>query len=317
MVLLFSGIIISIFPSICRASQDTWRRELLALQGRVDRTEEEAHKLSKRFENGFPIQWDWLTRDAGQDIKRWIKEGDGADFIKKALVSVLSDLGRAGSEFRDEFNKLCKANVVLNDRAWFDLYVQACEKRREIFLRPLLDKCSSIVFTKHSNLGGSHYAYTEAQSDAQNERNFTPGASLCILQMDGIYGKVRTLIEDANGVIRDPDVSYDGQRILFAWKKSDRRDDYHLYEMEAVSGEIRQLTFGLGFADYEGAYLPNGDIIFSSTRCVQTVDCWWTEVSNLYTCDKDGGVLRRLSFDATHTNFPTVTTDGRVLYTRG
>jgi len=71
------------------------------------------------------------------------------------------------------------------------------------------------------------------------------------------------------------------------------------------------LTFGRGFADYEGAYLPNGDIIFNSTRCVQIVDCWWTEVSNLYTCDKDGRYLRRLSFDQVHTNYPTVLEDGR------
>ena len=51
---------------------------------------------------------------------------------------------------------------------------------------------------------------------------------------------------------------------------------------------VRQITSGLGFADYEPAYLPNGDIIFASTRCVQTVDCWWTEVSNLYTCEPTG-----------------------------
>ncbi len=49
---------------------------------------------------------------------------------------------------------------------------------------------------------------------------------------------------------------------------------------------------------------------------MKIVDCWWTEVSNLYTCDKDGKYLRRLTFDQVHTNFPTVMADGRVIYTR-
>ena len=117
-------------------------------------------------------------------------------------------------------------------------------------------------------------------------------------------------------MIRDPDVSYDGRRVLFAWKKSDREDDYHLYEMDLESRAVRQLTSGLGVADYEAAYLPDGDIIFNSTRCVQIVDCWWTEVSNLYRCDGDGRFLRRLTFDQVHDNYPTVTDDGRILYTR-
>jgi hypothetical protein len=134
--------------------------------------------------------------------------------------------------------------------------------------------------------------------------------------MNGSYGIVRTLIDDPKGVIRDPDVSYDGKRILFAWKKSEREDDYHLYEMTPADGKVRQITFGLGYTDYEPAYLPNGDIIFSSTRCVQAVDCFWTEVSNLYTCDGDGRYLRRLGYDQVHTNYPTVLSDGRVIYTR-
>jgi hypothetical protein len=86
--------------------------------------------------------------------------------------------------------------------------------------------------------------------------------------------------------------------------------------MNVATGAVRQLTFGLGFADYEGAYTPSGHIVFNSTRCVQTVDCWWTEVSNLYTCDGDGRYLRRLAFDQVHSNYPTLTPDGRVLYTR-
>lgn len=184
-------------------------------------------------------------------------------------------------------------------------------------LQHLRDRCPRIVFTKHYNLGGSHYAYTEGQSDAQSERHFVPGSALCLLELgESAEPRVRTLIDSPEGVIRDPDVSWDGTRILFAWKQSDREDDYHLYELEVDTQQLRQLTFGRGFSDYEGVYLPNGDILFNSTRCVQTVDCWWTEVSNLYTCGPNGEFLRRLTFDQVHDNYPTVMPDGRVVYTR-
>jgi hypothetical protein len=237
--------------------------------------------------------------------------------LQAAVVrKVLDEAGPGGGDLAARFDELSLAAAAPGDPRWLDLYRNACQIRRAARLRPHLALLRTVVFTKHYDLGGSHYAYTEGQSDAQAERHFTPGASLCLLEMDGIYGKVRTLIDDPAGVIRDPDVSYDGKRILFAWKKSDRQDDYHLYEMTAADGKVRQLTSGLGFADYEGAYLPTGDIVFSSTRCVQSVDCFWTEVSNLYTCDGDGRCLRRLGYDQVHTNFPTVTPDGRVLYTR-
>lgn len=203
-------------------------------------------------------------------------------------------------------------------RAWKELAAaRPVEWARRIErLAELQKKWPSIVFTKHATLGGSHYAYTECQSDAQAERHWLPGSALCVLELKNGVMSERTLLEDKKGMIRDPDVSYDGKRILFSWKKSDREDDFHLYEMEVASEKIRQLTFGLGVADYEGAYLPNDDIVFNSTRCVQIVDCWWTEVSNLYTCDKDGKFLRRLTFDQVHDNYPTVLDDGRVIYTR-
>lgn len=197
-----------------------------------------------------------------------------------------------------------------------DAYLKACKERRDARLKTLKETFPKIVFTKHFDLGGSHYAYTEAQSDAQAERNFVPGSALCLLELkDGEY-ETKTLISDPNGVIRDPAVTFDGKKIVFAWKKSDRLDDYHLYDYEVETGEIRQLTFGLGYADYEPCPLPGGDIVFNSTRCVQVVDCWWTEVSNLYRCDGDGNFLRRLSFDQVHTNYPSILEDGRVVYTR-
>ena len=257
---------------------------------------------------------DWMIQDHGADIGRCFTGGNEAGIESAMVRKVLKET--PDRTLQATLDKLAAEKISGNDPRWRELYIKACEGRRKERLGTLLGKTRRIVFTKHYNMGGSHYAYTEGQSDAQSERHFRPGSTLCILEMDGIYGSVQNLIEDVNGVIRDPDVSYDGQFILFSWKKSDRRDDYHLYEMNLATREVRQITSGLGFADYEGVYLPNGDILFNSTRCVQTVDCWWTEVSNLYTCDRDGKYLRRIGFDQVHSNYPQVLEDGRVVYTR-
>jgi len=286
----------------------------------MDATPEEKTRLAERavgrVMQDFPVRTDWLLQDYGLDCHRWfLAEDNTADQITM-IERVLDETGSHGAPLRLVLNTLKEKHVSSDEDDWLELYEASCRIRRRMRLANILAARKKIVFTKHFNMGGSHYAYTEAQSDAQAERNFKPGTSLCILEMDSLYGTATTLIDDPKGVIRDPDVSFDGKRILFSWKKSDRRDDYHLYEMDVASGQIRQITKGVGFADYEGCYLGNGEIIFNSTRCVQIVDCWWTEVSNLYRCDGDGRFLRRLSFDQVHTNFPTVLDDGRIIYTR-
>ncbi len=263
------------------------------------------------LENRFPVSCDWMQQDFKSQAWEWLVRAN-ATVVRAMIEKALGELREAGvAEWKS-------ARPPNDDdvRGLLAFYLQACEARRAVRLQPVVEKAPRLVFAKHYNMGGSHYAYTEGQSDAQAERHFVAGSALCLLEMRGTHGEVTTLLDDPCGVIRNPDVSYDGKRILFAWKKSELQDDYHLYEMDVASRRVRQLTFGLGVADYEGAYLPNGDILFNSTRCVQTVDCFWTEVSNLYACDRDGRCLRRLTFDQVHDNFPTVTDDGRVLYTR-
>ncbi len=177
--------------------------------------------------------------------------------------------------------------------------------------------CPQIAYARHAVMGGSHYAYTEAVSDAQRERTFIPGSELCILTInpDGSTSE-EVVLKDEGGIIRDVDISYDAKRLLFAWKKHETEDDFSLYEMDLATRQIRQITNELGVADYEGCYLPDGKIMFNSTRCIQTVDCWWTEVSNLYTMNPDGSEIQRICYDQVHVNYPTITADGRVIYTR-
>ena len=197
---------------------------------------------------------------------------------------------------------------------------------RAKLLAPHMDKIRRIVFTKHFDMGGSHYAYTDAVSNEDTlnpsgqvkEFNYRGGSSLCLLEIGDDYAiKETVLLHEKDGVFRDPDVSYDGKRVLFSMKKSARGDDYHLYEMDVETRKVRQLTSGLGFADYEGIYLPDGNIMCSSTRCVQNVDCWHVSVSNMYLMNKDGKQMRRVGFDQVHSNYPQVHPEtGLVTYTR-
>lgn len=256
---------------------------------------------------GTTVESDWLRQDCGA----------GKQTVGRELLGRMIDgLGDADLGLRSEYEALLQQTVPDNDALWLRLYGHACEARRSKRLAGFVSQTPRVALVKRRSIRPSFFAYTEGQSDAQAERHFLPGSALCLMTMHGTRAKVEELLVDKSGVIRDPAVSWDGTRIAFAWKKSLDDDDFHLYEIEISNKKIRQVTSGRGVADYEPAYLPNGDFIFSSTRCVQTVDCFWTEVSNLYTCDPQGRMIRRLGFDQVHTVFPQVLEDGRVIYTR-
>ena len=86
---------------------------------------------------------------------------------------------------------------------------------------------------------------------------------------------------------------------------------------------VRQLTFPLRkndrpwpVADCEPAFLPDGRIVFTSTRDVHISDCWYRAGGNIYCCDADGGNIRRLTCDQLMSNHPQVLDDGRIVFTR-
>lgn len=127
-------------------------------------------------------------------------------------------------------------------------------------------------------------------------------------------GEVKTLVDAPGGSVRDPQLHYDGRKILFSFRKPDT-DYYHLYEINVDGSGLRQITDG-PFDDYEPCYLPDGDLVFVSTRCRCWVNCWVTQVGVLHRCDASGGNIQRISFNGEHDNTPWVMPDGRVLYMR-
>ena len=219
-----------------------------------------------------------------------------------------------------QFMTLTSAREPVDSAQWRGLYRSACLIRRARRLADAAEYAPQIVYTKHYVIGASHYAYTEDVTDEAYldfSRDRRPGGQLCLATFmpDGTI-KNEVLVSSPTGTIRDPDVSWDGKKILFSMRKSFDKDDFHIYEYDVEEKTTRQITFGLGVADIEPIYLPNGDILFGSTRCGQITDCWWTEVSNFYTCDLEGRYLRRVTVDQVTVNYPKLLDDGRIVYTR-
>ena len=143
-------------------------------------------------------------------------------------------------------------------------------------------------------------------------QTYPSGASLRVLDLD--TGKQRVLLDDPQGGIRDPQVHYDGKKIVFAYRPGGTAH-YHLHEIGSDGSGLRKLTDG-AFDDFEPTYLPNDEIVFVSSRCNRWVNCWLTPVATLYRCGRDGGNIRSISLNIEHDNTPWLLPDGRVLYTR-
>ncbi|MCP4452185.1 MAG: hypothetical protein GY809_12035, partial [Planctomycetes bacterium] len=122
------------------------------------------------------------------------------------------------------------------------------------------------------------------------------------------------LVDDVKGTVRDPQVSYDGETILFSYRPGGT-DQFHLYQINRDGSGLKQLTHGI-YDDFEPTYLPDGGIAFVSSRGKRWVNCWLTQVAILYRCDSDGSNIQPLSCNGEQDNTPWPLPDGRLLYMR-
>jgi hypothetical protein len=105
--------------------------------------------------------------------------------------------------------------------------------------------------------------------------------------LDAKTGAVRPLFAPGAGAtVRDPDVSFDAKRILFSMRRG-KTDDYHIYAMNADGTALRQLTAAPEVSDIDPIWLPDGDILFSSTREPKYCMCNRHIMCNLYRMKPD------------------------------
>lgn len=170
-----------------------------------------------------------------------------------------------------------------------------------------------IVFAARQ-LGQDGHWYANFGYYAENPERKAYGEGGKLYRLNLRNGELTTLLDDPKGGVRDPQVHYDGKKIVFAYRRGGERQ-YHLFEINADGSGLKQLTNG-PFDDIEPSYLPDGGIVFVSSRCKRWVNCWLTQVAVLHRCDPDGGNIRALSSNNEHDNTPWPLADGRVLYTR-
>jgi hydrazine synthase alpha subunit-like protein len=162
-----------------------------------------------------------------------------------------------------------------------------------------------------------------------NVDEYYPGTDIYILDPISPQGNVRNLTkqytrqgqtrEDRYGHAADPEISFDGKKILFSMRRN-RDSNWHLYEMNIDGTNLNQLTDQVVGHDMDPVYLPNGQILFASTR-PQIVDEYERRESPLlHVADRtaDGRLtnIRQISFNQSHDTNPMVHSSGKVYYSR-
>ncbi len=256
------------------------------------------------FVDGVPVRSSCGSDDDRMQWTTW----DVAAFSGKtaSLRIVDKQTSLFGHVLADEFTQ--------NDKPRSDLIVgDDTAGRRQALAALEKFGVDDIVFAeRREDADGHWYANFGYWSNNPNRTLYHEGGKLCRLNLK--TGRVTTLLDDPTGGVRDPQLFYDARKMIFSYRKGGQ-PFYHLYEINLDGSGLRQLTDG-SFDDIEPAYLPDGGIVFCSSRCKRMVNCWFVRVAVLHRCDADGGNIRELSANIEQDNTPWVLPDGRVVYQR-
>lgn len=227
------------------------------------------------------------------------------------------------------------------------------EERRLALANPLL-AFDSLLFTKRVPASFNH------MSDQYYGWWSKPGGGIYLLRdFTSATPREECLTRSFTlpGSFLRPMLSYDAKKVLFAWchhypqlaaetnklDKANVPEDafYHVFEMNLDGTGVRQLTHGK-YDDFDGRYLPDGRIVFLSTRRGQSLqagrataartldqpdlpDCYVrcgggperpVAVYTLHTMNPDGSALNAVSPFEMFEWTPDIAQDGSILYSR-
>ena len=272
----------------------------------------------------------------------------------KRIQRIAANCGRLAAEGRGADRLLGKLEAVATKKPGKKEYLEARWIQRKLLLSDPLTDVGSILFAKRVPGSFNH------MSDQYYGWWSRPGGGLFILEGFESGNPATRCISDAlgdAGSFLRPMLSYDGSTLLFSWcrhypdlageqdklNKANVPEDafYHVFEMNVDGTGLRQLTRGK-YDDFDARYLPDGRIVFLSTRRGQSIQCGIESaaaslaksdlpdvyvrcgggperpvaVYTLHTMDTDGGNLCAISPFEMFEWTPTVAQDGSIMYSR-
>jgi len=141
----------------------------------------------------------------------------------------------------------------------------------------------------------------------------SPGCSIRIID-PAQPEQSRTVFHDPEGCIYDMNVSYDARTLFFSYRGKGEAH-WHLWRIGTDGQGLKRLTDG-PYHDVSPCLLPEGDLVFVSTRRFGYTLCQPGPASNLYRMSGDGRDLRCVSMNTLSDLTPQMLPDGRVLFTR-
>jgi Hydrazine synthase alpha subunit middle domain len=158
----------------------------------------------------------------------------------------------------------------------------------------------------------------------------------------GAETNITASITMGKGDVRDLDVSPDGTKMIFSLrlplnpnlKNTDlKQPNWHIYQYDAAAKTVTQLTNDDITAGHDvgGHYLPDGRIVFASTRQLATqsilldegrpqysaeTDNRQQEIFLLHVMNGDGTQMHQISFNTNHDFLPSVSANGQIIFSR-
>ncbi len=196
-------------------------------------------------------------------------------------------------------------------------------KRKALLDNPLLKFRQLLVVRRHKGRQGLPCNWQG------NERLPRTGYDnqVAMLSLDRLDAGLQTVLRPSSSAfVGDLDLHFDGRRLLFSMPGENGRWQVHEIEIDsanptaAVASVPRELPLipDDDVDNYDACYLPDGNVLFTSTATYIGVPCvkGASHVANIYRLDTRTKEVRRLTFDQDHNWNPTVLNNGRVMYLR-
>ncbi len=181
--------------------------------------------------------------------------------------------------------------------------------------------------------------------DARELLDFDPGGDLYVRDRASPSSAERNVtgpVTQGKGDVRDVEPSFDGTKLAFALHRPlqdgvapDEQPTWEIWEYVVATRELRRVVASDIVArqgnDVAPAYLPDGRIVFSSTRQRQSKAILLDEGKPqfeaqdedrrepafvLHVMTTDGGDVHQVSFNQSHDLDPAVLDDGRIVFSR-